>query len=612
MKFRRWQSVGLLASLFIATLSLVLGLATSTPAQTKPQDIQGHWAQSCITSLLQQRVLTGYPDGTFRPNTAVTRAEFSTLVRRAFPLLGQVRNPATFQDVPTNHWAFLGIQYTYQTGFMSGYPDSLFKPSEPVSRVQALGAMAGGLRYATTQPTADTLSKALVDADQIPAYARGAIAAAIENGLVVNYPNVKQLNPNQTATRADIASFFCRALPASKALVPNQYLASTGTVPTDNSIQPPFPPPAPKPLTHEIRGVWLTNIDSDALFDRTVLRSTVQDLARFNFNTIYPTIWNWGYTQYPSKVAQNTLGYAIDPRPAGYQGRDPLAELVDLGRQNRIAIIPWFEFGFMAPADSELALRHPDWLTQRQDGSRIWQDGEYQRVWLNPFHPEAEQFLLDLVLEVVTRYNVDGIQFDDHLGVPFDFGYDPYTVQLYQLEHNGQLPPSNPKDPEWTRWRADKITGFMGRVFREIKQRKPSLLVALSPNPQKFSYEYYLQDWSQWQRLGYVEELLVQIYRRDLPSFLSELSQPELLEAKQRIPVGIGILSGLKGSTTPMSLVQQQIQAVRDRGFVGVSFFFYETLWNLVNEPPDQRRSALRTSFLPALPRPNLKQGWVP
>lgn len=83
----------------------------------------------------------------------------------------------------------------------------------------------------------------------------------------------------------------------------------------------------------EIRGVWMTNIDSDVLFDRGQLSTAIATLAQLNFNTIYPAVWNWGYTQYPSAVMQGAIGLAIDPRPAGLRDRDPLAELVQQGHQ---------------------------------------------------------------------------------------------------------------------------------------------------------------------------------------------------------------------------------------------------------------------------------------
>ena len=113
-----------------------------------------------------------------------------------------------------------------------------------------------------------------------------------------------------------------------------------------------------------------------------------------------------------------------------------------------MSVIPWFEFGFMAPADSELARRYPEWLTSRQDGSTIWWEGKtHQRVWLNPLRPEVQRFMTDLIVEIVSNYDIDGIQLDDHFGYPSELGYDDYTVSLYRNEHNGEFPPTDPKKP---------------------------------------------------------------------------------------------------------------------------------------------------------------------
>jgi uncharacterized lipoprotein YddW (UPF0748 family) len=121
-----------------------------------------------------------------------------------------------------------------------------------------------------------------------------------------------------------------------------------------------------------------------------------------------------------------------------------------------MSVIPWFEFGFMTPADSDLAKRHPNWLTSRRDGTQIWQEGAHARVWLNPFRPEVQQFIEDLVVEIVSNYNVNGIQFDDHFGIPSELGYDAFTVELYKQEHLGLLPPANPKT----------LVGYVGGVTK--------------------------------------------------------------------------------------------------------------------------------------------------
>jgi uncharacterized lipoprotein YddW (UPF0748 family) len=362
----------------------------------------------------------------------------------------------------------------------------------------------------------------------------------------------------------------------------------------------------------EIRGVWMTNIDSDVLFDRAQLSNAVETLAQLNFNTLYPAVWNWGYTQYPSPVMQGAIGATIDPRPAGLQGRDPLAELVQQGHQRKLAVIPWFEFGFMVPEDSAIAIRHPDWLTRQQNGRQYWIEGRWSRVWLNPFKPEVQQFIANLVLELVTRYDIDGIQFDDHFGLPAEFGYDDFTVQLYRQEHQGKAPPADPQDAEWKQWRANKITTFLTQVFRAVKAKKNQVLIALSPNNYEFAYNKSLQDWRRWDQLGLIEELTPQIYRDSLQSFTAELARPENIAARRHIPTGIGVLTGLKDKPIASKQIQDQVQAVRQQGFAGVSFFFYETMWKLTKEASSDRQALFRTLFPTPAIRPNVTQGWVP
>lgn len=358
----------------------------------------------------------------------------------------------------------------------------------------------------------------------------------------------------------------------------------------------------PKTPTTELRGVWLTNIDSDVIFSRNNIIDAVNRLDKLNFNTIYPTVWQGGYTLYPSAAAQRVFGQSIDPSP-GLKDRDILKEIIAQSRQKGIAVIPWFEFGFMAPAESELATLHPDWLAQRRDGSTIWKEGEHERVWLNPFHPQVQQFILDLILEIVDNYDIDGIQFDDHFGLPVEFGYEPLTVSMYQQQIKS--PPSDDaRETFWVRWRADKINDFVGRVSRAIKSRKEKCIVSLSPNPFHFALPAHLQDWFTWERRGYIDEIVLQVYRSDIKRFSAELEREEVKLAKLNIPTAIGILTGLKNNSVPLKQIQEQVQEVRKRDFAGVSFFFYESLSNWASETPEQRNYALQEFFPTKMQRP--------
>ncbi|HEY9873465.1 MAG TPA: hypothetical protein V6D12_08500, partial [Candidatus Obscuribacterales bacterium] len=82
--------------------------------------------------------------------------------------------------------------------------------------------------------------------------------------------------------------------------------------------------------------------------------------------------------------------------------------------------------------------------------------------------------------------------------------------------------------------------------------------------------------------------------------------------AQSHIPVAIGIMTGLKGSPSPIEQIQTQVQAVRDRGFAGVSFFFYESLWNFGKEPVSERQSTFKKLFPTSAERPDVLDGWKP
>ncbi|WP_254962701.1 MULTISPECIES: family 10 glycosylhydrolase [unclassified Cyanobium] len=339
----------------------------------------------------------------------------------------------------------------------------------------------------------------------------------------------------------------------------------------------------------ELRGVWLTANDMPVLRDRGRMQAAVNQLAVLGFNRLYPVVWNSGFAYYPSRVSQDRQLQDFSFR--GLQGQDILGELISAGRNRGLKVIPWFEFGFMAPPDSPLARRHRSWLTQKRDGGLTSISAAGTVVWLNPFRPEVQQLITDLVLEVVSDYGADGIQFDDHMSLPREFGYDPFTTALYRKD-TGKDPPANPEDPAWVKWRADRITAFLERLALAVRTARPGALVSISPNYYDFAYKLQLQDWREWVRRGIADELLVQIYRPDLESYRPHLSRPEVQEARQRIPTAIAVMSGQRNRPTPLALIVQKVAANRAQG-LGVAFFYFESLWSLGPEPAEARIEGL-------------------
>ena len=327
----------------------------------------------------------------------------------------------------------------------------------------------------------------------------------------------------------------------------------------------------------EIRGVWLTNTDSQVLSSQTTIVEAMEFLAEMGFNVVFPVVWNKAATLYPSKVMQQTFGWEIDPR---YNGRDPLAEVVNAARQVNIKVIPWFEYGFASSYNlngGRLLQKKPEWAACDRKGHLLKKNGF---EWLNALNSEVQDFILNLILEVVRNYDIDGIQGDDRLpALPCEGGYDPTTIKRYRQQF-GANPPSNPKEKKWLQWRADILTEFLSRLYREVKSVNPDLLVSMAPNIPNWGLQEYLQDSDTWLQKELVDIIHPQIYRRNFPSYKSVIDKllAQQFKHKNRLQLAPGILMKVGSYLITSKHLIETIEYNRACGISGEVFFFYEGL----------------------------------
>ena len=175
-------------------------------------DIQNHWARQFIEALSAQGMISGFKDGTFKPDDKMTRAQYAALLVKAFnpPAKRQAEN---FTDVPASFWGYNAIQQAYRGGFVAGFPNKTFKPNDNVQRVQVIVSLVNGLGLAVADANA---LNAYSDKTAIPDYAKDEVVTASKKRIVVNYPNVKQLNPTKEATRGEVAAMIYQALVDAK------------------------------------------------------------------------------------------------------------------------------------------------------------------------------------------------------------------------------------------------------------------------------------------------------------------------------------------------------------------------------------------------------------
>lgn len=170
-------------------------------------DTQGHWAADFIYGLTNQQMVSGFVDGTFRPDLPITRAEYTVLLKRVFDPPAK-RGSIQFSDVPPNFWAAAAIQQAYQAEFLSGFPNQTFAPNQPLSRVQLYVSLINGLNLDAED---ESILNFYQDHLEIPEFARPFVASATVHHFVVNFPDVRQLRPNHPATRAEVAAVIYQA-----------------------------------------------------------------------------------------------------------------------------------------------------------------------------------------------------------------------------------------------------------------------------------------------------------------------------------------------------------------------------------------------------------------
>ncbi|MBD2295687.1 WG repeat-containing protein [Anabaena sphaerica FACHB-251] len=342
----------------------------------------------------------------------------------------------------------------------------------------------------------------------------------------------------------------------------------------------------------DIRGVWITTTDSKVLNSKDNIAEAMKFLADTGFNVVFPVVWNQGFTNYRSEVMLKNFGVEINPREE-FKKRDPLAELIAEAKKVNLAVIPWFEYGFMSSYQrngGHIIAKKPKWAAIDYAGKNLSVNDYY---WLNALDSEVQEFLLSLFLEVVKKYEVVGIQGDDHFPCfPMEGGYDEKTTARYQQEFNQQPPKpperGNSKDPQWqnpqwkqwVRWRADILSNFLSRVYREIIKVNPELIISMAPSIYPWGYENYLQDSQTWVDLGLVDLIHPQLYQRELELYKRDINRLVANQFnKQQLPQLIpGIL--LKQSTYRIDTehLYQAVKYNRSVGIQGEVFWFYEGL----------------------------------
>jgi competence protein ComEC len=145
-----------------AIITRHLGLSPSKPSFTDVSS--GHWAYASIGAIAKEGIMGGYTDGSFKPNEAITRAELSAMLVRAYELSG--KSTISFKDVSSRHWAYGVIQIMVKNNITGGYPDNTFRPNSNVNRAEFASFLARIIRNTDAEAAGGEITAFFIDVGQ--------------------------------------------------------------------------------------------------------------------------------------------------------------------------------------------------------------------------------------------------------------------------------------------------------------------------------------------------------------------------------------------------------------------------------------------------------------
>ncbi|MGL4623138.1 MAG: glycoside hydrolase family 10 protein, partial [Chroococcidiopsis sp.] len=338
----------------------------------------------------------------------------------------------------------------------------------------------------------------------------------------------------------------------------------------------------------EIRAIWLDRGSIIRAGSEQGLAKIFDRLAAAGINTIFFETVNAGYPIYPSQVAPQ-------PNPL-VRGWDPLASAVKLAHDRNMELHAWvwtFAAGnkrhnklINLPADypGPVIAAHPEWASYDNRGS-LFPPGQ-GKPFLDPANPAARQYLLRLYEEIVSRYNVDGLQLD-YIRYPFQdpsadrtYGYGIAARQQFQQLTGVDPTTIKPSDRDlwqrWTQFRTQQIDSFVAQASRYLKQKRPNLVmsVAVFPLSEHDRTHKLQQHWEVWANRGDVDLIVPMTYALDSYRF-QRLAQPWITSSKLGSAL---LLPGIRLLNLPTMGAFDQIQLVRDLPASGYALFAVENL----------------------------------
>lgn len=360
--------------------------------------------------------------------------------------------------------------------------------------------------------------------------------------------------------------------------------------------------PATTEGMNEFRAFWVDAWGSG--YENSSATTTMLDYVQScNANAVLVEMRKRGDAYYTSSY--EPTGTNITPEP----GYDCLADIVTKAHNRNIEVHAWVVVNRVWTSQTpppqttpnHVFNTHPEWFSLSSTGSMFYGDDS----WLDPGHPDVENYHKNVFMEIVQNYDIDGLTLDYIRYPSTSFGYNPTAVARYNAEYGTSGNPST-TDTRWLNWRRDQVTNMVKRIYLEAKAIKPYIKIGAAVwSPASTGNASYLQNWDQWMSNHWLDYVCPMNYTDNNNVFDGDNQDSIGRQYGRHIyPAQGSYLNTISNSMT-------QILSVQNLGFPGVTLYDYRRTNSGTVDRPAFRDALIGTGGPFSAPRTVSPMYWI-
>lgn len=271
---------------------------------------------------------------------------------------------------------------------------------------------------------------------------------------------------------------------------------------------------------NELKGVWIR----PAYFNKESIINVLDNLAEAGIDNVFIETYYHGKTIFPSSTMEK---YGFIKQYEDYVGFDPLKIWITEAHNRGMKVHIWFQTFYVGNKPPEtnpeyILAKRPEWANYQKKNADsetiVYSVSEHNGYFIDPANPEVQNFLYELLCEIITRYKPDGINLDyirypQSLSANYsnydmsNWGYTKFAREEFKNMYGVDPIELKPSDPLWSYWRfyrCSKVTNFVKRASALCRSKDVQLTAVIFPN-KTAAMETKLQDWKSWSINNFVD-----------------------------------------------------------------------------------------------------------